>query len=752
MKTFDIEWNEQSSNSSESMPLGGGNIGCNVWVENGYVYLYMAQSGWFDENNSLLKAGRVRITVEPNPFRTYFSQKLSLENGDITIQGTDFSMNLWVDRELGVIHADMESSEIFQVSASYETWRFEDRVIEPISYELFQCTEMFFYPLKEICFHRDSVFPENDRIIFYHQNDNSDLSAEKEFEDQGIGHLYHQAYDPQRDSIFGGIMYAPGFEIAGEAEGKYADTPYRFWIYKKEKAENHAGISVVLHQCYADRPDVWLKDTSERLEKSISDKSIQKEKTRQWWKTYFSRSWIYLSENNEEFWKIGRNYQLFRYMMGCCYDSFWPVKFNGGLFTFDPGLVGGSEWTEEALRYTPDYRLWGGGSHTIQNQRLLYWPLLKSGDSDMLPQHFNFFNRTLGTAKGRVKHHFGIEGAAYAEQVGTYGLCCGCNQEWGNKSGLPCVQIRYLFSNSLETILMILDYHAFTGADISEYIDFIDSILKFYDGFYPKNDENGKMILYPANALESYHVVKNPIDAIAGLQCVLERLEALQIPEIKPEMRKFWDSLKKRIPPMPTKKSGEKKVIAYAETLSWRHNCEIPELYTVFPYDRFGLLKDDREGLELARNTAVLAPVSEEQLSHVSWHPTGIQYARLGMQKEAEQFLKKKMADGPFRFPAFWGPGHDWVPDHNWGGSGMIQLQEMLMQTEGDIIGILPCWPENEDVHFKLHAPGNTVVECSYESGEIRKLEVIPEERRKDIRIMIGFKDNKKEKTGEHQR
>ncbi len=38
----------------------------------------------------------------------------------------------------------------------------------------------------------------------------------------------------------------------------------------------------------------------------------------------------------------------------------------------------------------------------------------------------------------------------------------------------------------------------------------------------------------------------------------------------------------------------------------------------------------------------------------------------------------------------FWGPGYDWTPDHNWGGSGMIGLQEMLLQTNGNLILLFP--------------------------------------------------------------
>jgi hypothetical protein len=85
------------------------------------------------------------------------------------------------------------------------------------------------------------------------------------------------------------------------------------------------------------------------------------------------------------------------------------------------------------------------------------------------------------------------------------------------------------------------------------------------------------------------------------------------------------------------------------------------------------------------------------------------------------------------RVPVYWGPGHDWTPDHNWGGSGMIQLQEMLLQTGGDAIYLLPCWDKHVDVTFRLHAPKNTVVECTYQDGKVVSLHVTPAERQRDL-------------------
>ncbi|MCG8311055.1 MAG: DUF5703 domain-containing protein, partial [Cytophagales bacterium] len=65
---YDITWTTQSRNAGASMPLVGGDIGCNVWVENGDLLLYVQRSGSMSENGEYLKMGRFRIQIHPNPF------------------------------------------------------------------------------------------------------------------------------------------------------------------------------------------------------------------------------------------------------------------------------------------------------------------------------------------------------------------------------------------------------------------------------------------------------------------------------------------------------------------------------------------------------------------------------------------------------------------------------------------------------------------------------------------------------------
>ena len=63
-------------------------------------------------------------------------------------------------------------------------------------------------------------------------------------------------------------------------------------------------------------------------------------------------------------------------------------------------------------------------------------------------------------------------------------------------------------------------------------------------------------------------------------------------------------------------------------------------------------------------------------------------------------------------------------------------LFENYLQAEPGPNGklrLLPTWPTDWDVSFKLHAPGQTVVEAVYRGGKFETLKVTPASRRKDL-------------------
>jgi hypothetical protein len=144
----------------------------------------------------------------------------------------------------------------------------------------------------------------------------------------------------------------------------------------------------------------------------------------------------------------------------------------------------------------------------------------------------------------------------------------------------------------------------------------------------------------------------------------------------------------------------------------------------------YGVGKPD---LDVALNTWKYDSNVIKFRSAVGWKQDNIFAARLGLSEEAAKLTLLKLKNSGRKFPAFWGPGFDWTPDHNWGGSGMIGLQEMLMQVDGEKIYLFPAWPKSWDVHFKLHAPYQTTVEGVLKNGKLESMKVIPQSREKDI-------------------
>jgi hypothetical protein len=124
--------------------------------------------------------------------------------------------------------------------------------------------------------------------------------------------------------------------------------------------------------------------------------------------------------------------------------------------------------------------------------------------------------------------------------------------------------------------------------------------------------------------------------------------------------------------------------------------------------------------------------------------PNVVNMAALAWPEKAKERAIYKMANTSApqaRFPAFFGPGHDWLPDHNWGGSGSTGIQEMLLAPEPGPHGKLHLfagWPKEWDVDFKLHAPGQTLVEGVLRGGELTSLKVTPSARAKDIVNWLG--------------
>lgn len=259
-------------------------------------------------------------------------------------------------------------------------------------------------------------------------------------------------------------------------------------------------------------------------------------------------------------------------------------------------------------------------------------------------------------------------------------------------------------------------------------VPFGSEILTFFDQHWPR-DAKGKIKMEPAQSLETWWTATNPLPEIAGIRKVAG--EMLKLPDylISNNQRLKWRTLLQDLPDIPVRNSGNKRIIAPAEISSDKQNSENPELYAVFPYKIFAIGNPD---LDMAINTFK----ERADKGTGGWVQNAIQAALLGLTEKAAKDVVKNFSSSNsyFRFPAMWGPNYDWTPDQDHGAVAMIALQKMLLQEKDNTIFLLPAWPANWDVSFKLCTAENSFIEGRYSSKNGLKIDRRPAKR--NIRIV----------------
>ena len=722
------------------MPLGGGDIGLNVWVEKGDLYFYFSRSGTFDEHSTLLKLGRVKVSLTPNPFKDNegFHQELVLKDGYITIKQNDTKIKLWVDVFKPVIHLDLDSNIPLKMTASYESWRHKNRDSKG---KANNANSYKWAPQGEIVTFKDSLAFENNGVKFYHRNREQTV-FDVAVKQQKMESVKDKMMNPLGNLTFGGFMQGENLKPDGTYSGKYQDTDFKGFSLSSIKPSKKQSLAIYLQTNQSADATVWQKELNNQISNYKKQSKKAEKNTQNWWNAFWNRSFIYTQKSNstakDSVYQIGQNYQLFRYMLGCNAYGKYPTKFNGGLFTVDP------VFTNPDLNFTPDFRNWGGGTMTAQNQRLVYFSMVKSGDFDMMKSQLDYYLSLQKNAELRSEIYWNHKGAAFTEQLENFGLPNPTEYEWKRPADYdPGMEynawLEYEWDTVFEFCQMMLQQKEFANEDIQKYNPFIISCVRFFDEHYQylakergrkALDANGHLILYPGSGAETYKMAYNSNSTISALQIITKQLLNLSGKELSKEELDYLKGFQTRIPPLNFRTFDGHTTLAPAKSWERVNNTEVPQLYPVYPWGIYGIGKPD---LEVARNTWNYDTDAIKFRSHIGWKQDNIFAARLGLTNEAAKYNLLKMANSDRRFPAFWGPGYDWVPDHNWGGSGMIGMQEMLLQEANGKLYLFPAWPKDWDVHFKLHASQNTTVEAELKNGTLKIIKVVPEERKQDI-------------------
>ena len=264
LNSYNVIWDSPSIDSSGSMPIGNGDVGLNVWVEpDGDLLFYIGKTDAWTSRGDLFKVGRVRVKLSPNPFAKGlpFRQELDLRRGEIAIragkQGAAVRLRVWVDANHPVIHVEAEGEKKFAMHAAVELWG-KNR------------------------FHQTS----KDCVTWYIRNEHSDfVSRLKAHNLAGLEKTYP---DPLRYRTFGGIMQAEGM-AAVQADPTALTS-------KADKKNYDLQIHVLTAQTTTAQD--WVKQVEDNI-KTVENIGLADglRAHRQWWNTFWNRSWIRLKPN-----------------------------------------------------------------------------------------------------------------------------------------------------------------------------------------------------------------------------------------------------------------------------------------------------------------------------------------------------------------------------------------------------------------------------------------------------------------------
>jgi len=351
----------------------------------------------------------------------------------------------------------------------------------------------------------------------------------------------------------------------------------------------------------------------------------------------------------------------------------------------------------------------------------------------------------LPLAKYRMKTYHNHDGAYFPETIYFWGTHRNEDYGWhrknekGKKNEIMCKYIQYEWQGGIELSAMMLEYYHHTqDAEFltNTLLPFAKDITMFYDKHYSR-DAKGKLVIFPGNALEDVWGCTNPAPEVAGLRYILPQLITLTP---RKSERDMYTRFLSEIPELPkaTSDTGKTYLLPSAPGTRRRGNCEKPECYALFPYRLYGV---GLPNLDIAKETFRLSPKSMKgKLRNNGWPQDSIFIACTGDADGADGAAKdlarrSRTFDKTSRFPAFWGPNFDWTPDQCHGGVNMITLQQMLIQTDASSnkIHLLPAWPKDWDVDFKLHVPQKTIVTGTVKDGKLVLWNVQPASRKKDV-------------------
>lgn len=305
---YNVVWTTPSKDAAGSMPLGNGEVGINLWVENGNMLFLISRSDSLSEVSRLLKVGRVRVALSPNPFGAEgsFRQELRLADGVCEITAGEgarkVTLRVFVDAEHPVVHCLGEAVSPVSVKVTAECWRTQPRAVAKgeeegsawtlhgAPFELVESADVF------------EVSPPGapDALVWYHRNEES-VAFPSTLKVQSLEAAASLARDPLWRRTFGGWLAGPGFKVAAGPRqtavraSRASDEPGPFVVVEHaiQTATPLRSFAFRVAAPCAQTPAAkdWM-DGARQVAAQTTDGWGALRRTAAWWRAYWERSWV----------------------------------------------------------------------------------------------------------------------------------------------------------------------------------------------------------------------------------------------------------------------------------------------------------------------------------------------------------------------------------------------------------------------------------------------------------------------------
>ncbi len=707
----DVVFTALSPEPWDAMPVGGGDLSAMVRCDGESIHLHLTKSdAWGFQappdaplgsrffNN--VSPGHVRIVLGPRGAELAaqrFRQRLDLYRGRILIElgeGADavrFAVWGHPERRVLFVEVDDPSRSIAEPRVELSEWRETMRV--SVDLERLCAAEV----------HTRPAAPH--------------LAA------SGMEDYFAPEADPLRGrgtAVAAGVGSLPGLRLRADESTASLTLP----------AEHPEKYTVAIACAVTAKGDVDALAGRQYAEAMAVPLDALREEHAAWWREYWSKSYLRLESGDGMGQRICGAYHVHLYTLGCVNRGPVPAKWDGG-----PGLMRGDE------------RTWGL-AEWLQEIRFTYLPLYAANRLEMAEGLTDHYTRMLPFLREQTERMWGLPGLWIPETV----LPWGGVEDWilrdettGEHPFVPWDPVSgpygkferynryvgFLFACGPELCCHYLARYRYTGDEKflrEEAYPVLRGVAEFLSGLL-REGSDGRVHLDPANGLETWWMVRDPADAIAGIEWLFAEFIALA--ERFDRDAALRKRLGKQLAALPEPPLGvwdldgtvDDTVDAYAPAAApgappQHRNFENPALYRVFP---FGL-----SGIGTADYARAVRTFEQRIFSGAqSWSMDAIWAARLGLGEEAGALLAAHTKKWHrFRYGG-WDSGNSSVfpeglavvPYIDGAGVACFALNEMLLQSHDGLIRVLPAVPADWSGAFQLRAEGGFLVTADFARG-----------------------------------